>query len=330
MKKNSLYTVIFGIFAILIIGIFISIFIFVTQHRQDLIETTINEKVVLVSSINEITSSSFLLWFYRTASVGGIEEAFVKEMAKSKDTRFIRIVNKEGDIKQSTIEGEKATIMDDPDIGQALSSKKFILRDEVFNGEEIKVIIYPGYSAQTIWIGFSLDTVERMAKSMLIRDISINLGILALIILAMFLVLRNSIINPIKKITLACKEIGRNNLDVRIDVKSKNEIGEFVETFNKMLEDLKKSNTALEESKNVLEIKVKARTKELSELAAGLEENIKERTKELQGRVNELERFHRLTVGRETKMIELKKKIRELKGEPPKGDDVKKTIAKLQ
>ena len=69
----------------------------------------------------------------------------------------------------------------------------------------------------------------------------------------------------------------------------------------------------LEESKAVLEIKVAARTRELKELTKGLEGNVKERTKELQGRVNELERFHNLTVGRELKMIELKKEIKKLK-----------------
>jgi len=44
-----------------------------------------------------------------------------------------------------------------------------------------------------------------------------------------------------------------------------------------------------------------------------LEEQVKERTKELQEKVEELERFHRLAVGRELKMIELKKEIEKLK-----------------
>lgn len=39
-----------------------------------------------------------------------------------------------------------------------------------------------------------------------------------------------------------------------------------------------------------------------------LEEKVKERTKELQERVEELERFHRLVVGRELRMIDRAKK----------------------
>ncbi len=77
--------------------------------------------------------------------------------------------------------------------------------------------------------------------------------------------------------------------------------------------DLKVKTEELEEAKSVLEIKVQARTKELEELAQDLEEKVKQRTKELQKRIDELERFHRLTVGRELKMLDLKKEIRKLR-----------------
>ena len=69
----------------------------------------------------------------------------------------------------------------------------------------------------------------------------------------------------------------------------------------------------LEEAKASLEIRIQARTRELQELAEKLEEQVKERTKELQEKIGELERFSRLAVGRELKMIELKKEIKKLK-----------------
>ena len=43
-----------------------------------------------------------------------------------------------------------------------------------------------------------------------------------------------------------------------------------------------------------------------------LESMVRQRTKELQAKVEELEKFHKLAVGRELKMIELKEKIKEL------------------
>jgi flavodoxin len=67
-----------------------------------------------------------------------------------------------------------------------------------------------------------------------------------------------------------------------------------------------------------LEIKIGARTKELLILSQRLEEQIEERTKELKSKIVELERFNKLAIGRELKMIELKKEIRELKRRCPK------------
>ena len=70
-----------------------------------------------------------------------------------------------------------------------------------------------------------------------------------------------------------------------------------------------------EMSRAVLEIKVGARTKELKEFSEGLEEQVATRTKELQGKMEALEKFNRLAVGRELKMIELKRDIADLKNE---------------
>ncbi len=74
----------------------------------------------------------------------------------------------------------------------------------------------------------------------------------------------------------------------------------------------------IETAKTALEVRVKARTQELRELSKNLEKQIGERTKELQGKVKELERFNKLAVGRELKMIELKKEIKESKEQPKK------------
>jgi PAS domain S-box-containing protein len=57
----------------------------------------------------------------------------------------------------------------------------------------------------------------------------------------------------------------------------------------------------------------------LKELQAELEEKVEERTKELKLKVEELEKFHKLAVGRELKMIELKEEIEKLKSKLEKN-----------
>jgi PAS domain S-box-containing protein len=54
---------------------------------------------------------------------------------------------------------------------------------------------------------------------------------------------------------------------------------------------------------------------ELKKLQTELEKKVEERTEELQERNEELEKFHKFTVGRELKIIELKEEIERLKKE---------------
>lgn len=89
----------------------------------------------------------------------------------------------------------------------------------------------------------------------------------------------------------------------------------FINRRNRLfIEDILKKQQETEEAKTALEVRVAARTRELKELAGGLEERAKERTKEIQKKVADLERFQRLAVGRELKMIELKREIKKLGG----------------
>jgi len=127
------------------------------------------------------------------------------------------------------------------------------------------------------------------------------------------------VIDPINKLHRGIEIITKGNLDYRVDIKTNDEIAELGEALNQMAEELKEYHIASEESKTILKIKVRARTKELEELAKTLEGKVKKRTKELEKRLNELEKFHKLTVGRELKMIDLKEELAKLKSEKREG-----------
>lgn len=108
------------------------------------------------------------------------------------------------------------------------------------------------------------------------------------------------------------KEIFQPILDFALLVLSLVIVGFITQSLQKYFLSLLEAQEEIETVRATLEIKVAARTRELKELTESLEGKVGERTKELQERVNELERFHKLTVGRETKMMELKEKIKEL------------------
>ena len=77
--------------------------------------------------------------------------------------------------------------------------------------------------------------------------------------------------------------------------------------------ELEAKSEELVKAKNILEVKVKERTKELEVALGEREQAITERTQELRKKVEELEKFQRVTIGRELKMRELKKEIEKLK-----------------
>jgi len=173
------------------------------------------------------------------------------------------------------------------------------------------------------------------AYSPLIRQVIISLLIiLSLLISAIFAIMYISkkITEPIIDLRNAAVKISGGRLDTKIEVRTKDEIGELAQTFNQMTGMLKElygglekkvqeRTEELEEAKASLEIKVAARTRELKELNEQQEEIIEKRTGEIKKRMEELERFHRLVIGRELKMIELKKELKRLKNLLEKGSE---------
>lgn len=68
---------------------------------------------------------------------------------------------------------------------------------------------------------------------------------------------------PVRKITLATKEISSGNLDYRINFYTKDEIGLLASSFNKMTKDLKEAKNEITEWSNKLEKRVEEKTEEL-------------------------------------------------------------------
>jgi len=70
--------------------------------------------------------------------------------------------------------------------------------------------------------------------------------------------------------------------------------------------------------------KVKEKEKNVLITRRKLEEIVEKKTQELKEKVKELERFQKLTIGRELKMIELKEKIKKIEKHPGKTVNIKK------
>ncbi len=90
-------------------------------------------------------------------------------------------------------------------------------------------------------------------------------------------------------INKAASEVAKDNLDAKAEIKSNDEVGDLAETFNKMVDKIK-----------TFQNKIKEKDEKLTAINSNLEE------------------FKSLAVGRELKMIELKKEMEKLKEEKNK------------
>jgi len=146
-------------------------------------------------------------------------------------------------------------------------------------------------------------TPEDIKKVLIYISIVIALNLIYVIAVTVFF--SRNLTAPLRKIIFWADKITKGEAGEEISIIANDEILEVIKYLKGMHEEL-------ESTKSSLKIKIKARTRELEEITEQQEEIIQKRIKEIQERAEELERFQRLAVGRELKMMELKGKIKEL------------------
>lgn len=123
---------------------------------------------------------------------------------------------------------------------------------------------------------------------------------------------KEGIVERLQEMTQVLQKVAMGDFSARVDIpKKEDKFTEFAVTLNTMIEDLGYSASVRKKA----ETELKEKVGELGKIKEGLEETVTERTKELQEKVDELERFNKIAVGRELKMIELKQEIARLEKE---------------
>ena len=206
------------------------------------------------------------------------ETVFKGEKYKGRDTGTATIF--QGDLRISTNvtdeEGKRAigtrlsaevkrVVLDE---GRAWNDRAFVVKDwyitayEPIRNVEDKIvgILYVGTLERPY-----VDTANRV---MLTFSILALLSIVFLLIMLVFATTR--IIEPLRQMVAATHEIADGDLDHKVEIRSRDEIGELAASFNQMTEKLKAANEELIEWGTTLEKKVKERTKELMEMQSHL------------------------------------------------------------
>jgi methyl-accepting chemotaxis protein len=159
--------------------------------------------------------------------------------------------------------------------------------------------------------------------------------ILAATVTTVSLVVARSISKPLDRLTKGAEIIGNGDLEHRIDVKSKDEVGKLATAFNQMTvqlgaseQQLRASNQQLQASEQQLrasnqqlqasEQQLRASNQQLRADEQQLRAEIAERKKleeQTKKHLHDLEVFYKANIGREGRIVELKKEISRLKNE---------------
>lgn len=91
-------------------------------------------------------------------------------------------------------------------------------------------------------------------------------GLCVIILLVILSVITSSIINPLQRMVLATQKIAQGDLNHRVAIDVKDEIGKLAQSFNQMTENLKAANENLIQWGKTLEKRVEERTTELREM----------------------------------------------------------------
>lgn len=107
-------------------------------------------------------------------------------------------------------------------------------------------------------------------------------------VIFLFWIILSVFMKPLNVFKNTAKEIIKGNLEARVNISNKDEIGEFAADFNKM-------------------------TQNLSDSIKNIEKEVNNKTKDLEKALVDSEKLNKLMVGRELEMIRLKKEIADLK-----------------
>jgi signal transduction histidine kinase len=201
------------------------------------------------------------------------------------------ILDKEGRVAaRSDASGGEGKAARDPELDRAAAATGELVEavrvpaadgsGRLERGLDVAVPVYIEGSDEkwgTVRVRLSTEDVHRQVRETRLALLGLGVLALGLGVLASFWMARR-ITGPLKDLVAGTLRAAGGDLDARIDVRTGDEIGELARNFNRMVEEVRAKQRAIEELNRDLEEKVKARTEDLSRAKTALEKAYAELT----------------------------------------------------
>ena len=156
----------------------------------------------------------------------------VMEMIKEKAILYAMVFDEKGEIISHSDRakiGEKA--------GGIAGNQTVVKREENLYRVSVPLIVGDKF-AGGVRIGFSQESISTALVEMRNRIILITIGVLAFSILVTVIVV-TFMVSPINVLVDIARKIGKGDLEQKVEMKRKDELGELGNTFNEMIKGLK-------------------------------------------------------------------------------------------
>lgn len=230
------------------------------------------------SKVRQLTASAELVASNSTAALSFEQseaaEELLNSLSKINTIRYARLVTSDGETLASYSAG-KLPKMD--------KSSVEITHGHRFTDDGLLEIIVPVVEEEENLGALYLQASMADLRQRIIRNVWIAGTIMALCLLVAMAItfqLQKLLSDPILNLaTFATKVSTDGDYSRRVQSNSSGELDTLYQCFNRMLEEIEKGQKSLEDARDQLEIRVTARTKELSEANLKIREEFEEREK---------------------------------------------------
>jgi len=107
--------------------------------------------------------------------------------------------------------------------------------------------------------------------------VGIFISLLLVVVISAAVLVSRNMVRPIVQLQDAAERFGKGDVDARVDIKSKDELGQLALTFNRMALAHVEAEDGLRKARDKLEVRVLERTRELADTNEELREQVEER-----------------------------------------------------
>lgn len=195
-----------------------------------------------------------------------------QETAKSYEyISYVMVVNLDRKILFHNEPSEHGKILTNPQILDFLKSESNNIQIILENGKEYYDVMIPVFGTHdehigAVRVGFPVEYVAGKAGGLIAQSFLVVLVSFGIAAFLLIFSISLWVTRPLTKLTDVIEDIGKGgDLNKRVKIHSKDEIGQLASAFNQMTIDLKKSQDQIKKHAEKLEQKVQERTKDLDE-----------------------------------------------------------------